>query len=154
MDEIIWLADVAITSGWSGPVLPAGPITRGQMATFLYRRAGPARDLKISSLTTRARPRGRINRVAKAGIATGCSETVLSPDPVTRGQMATFLARGLGLRQPTTDYFTDDTGGSRGRHQPHRRGRHHPGCAPTRFCPDGIVIRQVMAAFLFRALAP
>ena len=71
---------------------------------------------------------GAINRVAQAGIATGCSETAYCPaDAVTRGQMATFLSRALdaaGAEHRLLQRRQRD--GSRGRHQPHRRGRHHP----------------------------
>ena len=38
VDEIIWLADEGITSGCGGArFCPGDPVTRGQMATFLYR---------------------------------------------------------------------------------------------------------------------
>ena len=158
MDEIIWLADEAITSGCSGTrFCPADPITRGQMATFLYR----AFDLPWTSQDFFTDDEGlvhegAINRVAKAGIATGCSETAYCPaDAVTRGQMATFLSRALALPAPSTDYFSDDNGTA------HEDAINRiaeagitPGCSATRFCPNGIVSRQQMAAFLFRALAP
>ena len=70
--------------------------------------------------------------------------------------MASFLARALALPAAGGDHFTDDAGTAHeDAHQPHRRGRHHrPAARPTRFCPNGIVNRQQMAAFLYRALAP
>lgn len=40
---------------------------------------------------------GNINAIANAGITSGCTPTTYCPDqPVTRGQMAAFLQRGLG----------------------------------------------------------
>jgi spore germination protein YaaH len=158
VDEIIWLADEGITTGCSPTrFCPADPVTRGQMATFLYR----AFDLPWTSQDFFTDDEGlvhegAINRVAKAGITTGCSETEFCPaEPVTRGQMATFLSRALALPPPSNDYFTDDDGTA------HEDAINRiaeagitAGCTATRFCPTGIVSRQQMAAFLFRALAP
>jgi hypothetical protein len=92
--------------------------------------------------------------LADAGITTGCTDTEFCPrDPVSRGQMATFLARALALPASSTDWFTDDDGLS------HEDSINRladagitTGCTATRFCPSGTVIRQQMAAFLFRAL--
>jgi len=157
VDEIVWLADMGITTGCAPSLFcPTDPVTRGQMATFLAR----ALDLPATSTDYFADDNGtahedNINRVAAAGITTGCSDTDFCPsDPVTRAQLASFLARGLDLPATTTDYFTDD-----------ERSAHEDainrvaaagittGCAPGRFCPNGIVIRQVLAAFFYRALA-
>ncbi|MDP9482364.1 MAG: S-layer homology domain-containing protein [Chloroflexota bacterium] len=88
------------------------------------------------------------------GITGGCSSTRYCPvSPVTRGQMAAFLVRAMGLPPATTDHFSDDDGqmfessinalaeaGITG------------GCAPDRFCREGSVSRAQMAAFLVRAL--
>jgi hypothetical protein len=158
VDEIIWLADQGITTGCSATrFCPGDPVTRGQMASFLYR----AFDLPWTSQDFFTDDEGlvhegAINRVAKAGITTGCSETAFCPgDPVTRGQMASFLARALALPAPSNDYFTDDSGTA------HEDAINRiaeagitAGCTATRFCPNGIVNRQQMAAFLYRALAP
>jgi hypothetical protein len=53
-----------------------------------------------------------INRVAANGIARGYSQDRFGPDdPVTRGQMASFLSRALDdLAEPDRDFFPDDTG--------------------------------------------
>ena len=45
-----------------------------------------------------------ISRIKNAGITTGCSATTYCPsDPVTRGQMAGFLNRGLGRLGSTAE---------------------------------------------------
>jgi hypothetical protein len=67
--------------------------------------------------------------------------------------MASFLSRALALPPSSTDWFTDDDGLS------HEDSINRladagitTGCGGTRFCPSGLVTRQQMAAFLFRAL--
>ena len=100
-----------------------------------------------------ALPVNNINRLRAAGITAGCGGTRYCPDGlVTRGQMATFLSRAYSLAATSTDYFTDDTGSV---HEPNinrlsASGITH-GCSATRFCPNGIVTRGQMAAFLHRA---
>ena len=50
-----------------------------------------------------------INLIAQLGITLGTGDGAFSPEKsVTRGQMAAFLNRALGLSAATTDYFTDD----------------------------------------------
>jgi Glycosyl hydrolases family 18/S-layer homology domain len=91
--------------------------------------------------------------IAEAGITSGCGGGLYCPDGlVTRGQMATFLARALGLPAATRDYFTDDAGSV---HEPNinriAAARITVGCSATRFCPGGVVTRGQMATFLGRA---
>jgi len=94
-----------------------------------------------------------ITALTESGITRGCSPDRYCPDqPVTRGQMAAFLVRALGL-PPGKTTFTDtkghifaadaaslaDAGITRG-------------CTPDRYCPDQPVTRGQMAAFLVRAV--
>jgi hypothetical protein len=158
LDEIIWLADEGITTGCTATrFCPADPVTRGQMASFLARAlALPTAATDYFDDDDGTAHEDNINRIAAAGITTGCTDTDFCPgDPVTRGQMATFLARALNLPPAATDWFTDDAGTA------HEDAINRiaaagitTGCGGTRFCPNGIVSRQVMAAFLYRALAP
>ncbi len=57
---------------------------------------------------------GGIEAIAAEGITLGCNppdNTIFCPgDSVTRGQMAAFLARALGLPDAATDFFADDDG--------------------------------------------
>ena len=125
------------------------------MASFLYR----AFDLPWTSQDFFTDDEGlvhegAINRVAKAGITQGCGPTLYCPDRlVTRGQMASFLSRALGLPPPSADYFNDDNGTA------HEDAINRiaeagitTGCSATRFCPGGHVTRAQMAAFLHRAI--
>src|SRR5690606_40769712 len=76
-------------------------------------------------------------------------------DPVTRGQMAAFLVRALGLPPAPPGTFTDTTGTVFARDIDSlalsgiTRGCNPP--ANDRFCPDDPVTRRQMAAFLRRA---
>jgi hypothetical protein len=87
-------------------------------------------------------------------ITVGCTSTRYCPlAPVTRGQMATFLARAMDLPPATKDYFSDDDGLT---HEAAINSIAEAGitggCAPRRFCRDEPVSRAQMAAFLVRAL--
>jgi len=93
------IAAIGITRGCDqNRFCPGDPVTRGQMAAFLNRALG----LPASSVSPFTDSAGTffddINRLAAAGITRGCTATEFCPgDPVTRGQMATFLTRGLDL---------------------------------------------------------
>jgi hypothetical protein len=92
--------------------------------------------------------------LAEQGITTGCTATKFCPKaPVSRGEMATFLDRALGLPSTATDYFTDDETSV---HEPAinrvRAAQITYGCTATTFCPTSTVTREQMAAFLTRAL--
>lgn len=87
-------------------------------------------------------------------ITVGCGNSLFCPTrSVTRGQMASFLARALNLPVAAVDYFSDDTGsiyeadinrvaaaGITG------------GCALGSYCPGSSTTRAQMATFLTRSL--
>jgi S-layer homology domain len=98
--------------------------------------------------------RSDIRWLEQEGITEGCASARYCPNGiVSRGQMATFLARFLSLPASSTDYFTDDEDSS---HEANinriARAGITLGCAPSRFCPESPVRRETMAAFLARAL--
>lgn len=98
---------------------------------------------------------GSIQWIYDAGITNGCSSDAYCPrSPVTRGQMASFLARGLALPTTETDYFSDDDGLT---HEADINRLAEAGitggCAPGLFCRTASVTRAQMAAFLVRALS-
>ena len=102
------LAELGIVEGCETEPLrfcPDDPVTRGQTAAYLARafdldpgvRAGFA-DVPADHVFA-----GDIDRLAAAGITAGCDRDPARYCPrrhVTRGQMATFLARTLGLVYP------------------------------------------------------
>jgi hypothetical protein len=101
-----------------------------------------------------------IEWAAEAGVTKGCNppaNTLFCPeDIVTRGQMAAFITRFLGLPAPSTDHFSDDDGSTfeddinRLAEAGITKGCNPP--ANDRFCPGDPVTREQMAAFLVRAL--
>lgn len=92
----------------------------------------------------------------QSGITGGCTPTLFCPkDPVTREQMASFLARALELAPTSVDYFTDDdTSIHQGAINRLAAAGITGGCGDTRYCPKRSVTREQMAAFLKRALHP
>jgi hypothetical protein len=101
-----------------------------------------------------------IEWMAAERITMGCNPPLndrYCPDAnVTRAQMAAFLVRALGLTDRLADPFSDDDGSifeadiERLAAAGITRGCNPP--ANDRFCPDGKVTREQMAAFLVRAL--
>jgi hypothetical protein len=88
------------------------------------------------------------------GLTDGCRPLLFcTNDPVTRGQMAAFLARAMNLPATATDYFTDDDDGTfENDINKIAAAGITVGCAPSAYCPDDPVRRDQMASFLVRAL--
>jgi hypothetical protein len=98
--DINAVAAVGITKGTSATTYsPNDPVTRGQMAALLVRAFDiPTSTVDAFSDDDASIFEGDINAVAAAGITVGTGPDSYSPnDPVTRAQMATFLARALGI---------------------------------------------------------
>jgi hypothetical protein len=97
--------------------------------------------------------------LAATGITQGCNPPVddryCPTASVTRGQIAAFLVRALGLTATgTTDFSDDDASVFETDIEKLAASGITAGCnaAGTRFCPDQRVTRGQMAAFLVRAL--
>lgn len=161
-DEAVrWLKAEGITSGVgnTGLFKPNDPVTRAQMATFLWRLMGSPSTSKAHGFPDV--PRGAyydeaVRWLKAAGITGGVGDTGLFKpnDPVTRAQMAAFLHRlvsspsvgaGHGFADvPSSAYYdmavrwlkatgiTTGVGGT------------------NRFAPNDVVNRAQMAAFLHR----
>ena len=157
INEIIWLSASGTTLGCDGVpnFCPDDTVIRAHMASFLTR----ALDLPPTSTDYFTDDNGlshedNINRLREAGITLGCDDTgtVFCPDDnVTRAQMATFLARALGLSASGIDWFADDDGLS---HEKNINALADSGitlgCGNKMFCPADGIERDEMAAFLFR----
>ena len=99
------LAQLEITVGCSQEPLrycPHRVVSRAQMASFLVRAfdLGEAPSSAGFVDTAGSTHESNIDALAASGITVGCSQEPLRycPDePVTRAQMASFLARALGL---------------------------------------------------------
>ena len=121
----------------------------GRWSTWVSRLSAVFTDISNSTF------RDDIIWLYYAGITGGCAPNYFCPDdPVTRGQMAAFLDRGLSLPSTSTDYFTDDNS-SIYQTDINRLAASGitKGCSATTFCPAANVTRGQMAAFLVRALS-
>ncbi|MGI8999878.1 MAG: glycosyl hydrolase family 18 protein [Candidatus Limnocylindria bacterium] len=154
--DILWIAEAGITGG-CGPELfcPKSVVTREQMASFLARALNlpPASRDSFTDDETSGHE-ADINRVAQAGITSGCGPGRFCPKSVvTREQMASFLARAMDLPAATGDFFTDDeTSDHEADINRMAQAGITGGCDTTTYCPRGVVMREQMAAFLHRAL--
>jgi glucose/arabinose dehydrogenase len=153
--DIMWLADSGITSGCgANRFCPATSVTREQMAAFLDR----ALDLDSTNQDFFTDDESSIfeasiNRMAAAGITSGCSATRFCPGlTITREQMAAFLDRALDPDPTNQDFFTDDES-SIFEASINRLAAAGitSGCGGNSFCPTTNVTREQMAAFLRRA---
>ena len=155
--EIEWLLSTEITVGCGNSLFcPTRSVTRGQMASFLAR----ALNLPVAAIDYFADDSGSIyeadiNRVAAAGITSGCATASYCPAAVTsRAQMATFLSRSLRLPGSPIDYFNDDTGSvHEGDINAVALAGITFGCTDAAFCPSATVTREQMAAFLHRTFS-
>lgn len=98
-EHIVWAYLTGITSGCTlERYCASDAVTRGQMASFLSRALDlPPTNEDFFTDDETSTHEIAINRVAAAGIASGCTPTTFCPKGiVTRGQMAAFLHRALG----------------------------------------------------------
>jgi Tol biopolymer transport system component len=138
------------------PYRGAFPDSEGWVAFFSDVNPETSRSPEI----TQHRFASDIAWLADREITRGCnppSNTRFCPDGfVTRGQMAAFLVRALGLSDRLVDPFVDDDGSVfEADIERLAAAGITNGCNPPSnswFCPDGYVTRGQMAAFLHRAL--
>lgn len=156
---ISWAAAAGIVQGVDGTrFVPAEPVTRAQMATFLNNTfdlpavttTGTFPDVPADSTHAAA-----IEAIAAAELTTGYEDGTYGPgDPVSREQMASFLGRALAAASDTTGTFTDVGDGSV--HRPAiealvERGITR-GCDEGRYCPADPVTRGQLASFVHRVV--
>jgi spore germination protein YaaH len=153
--EAVAARGIALGAG-DGSFRPNAPVTRGQMASFLSRALAlpPAAAPAPFSDTAGTTHAGAVDAVTQAGIATGFPDGRFQPDAaVTRGQMASFLQRGLALEGCLPAPFPDAAGSP---HEPAVCAVAARGIAQGRpdgtFRPNEAVSRGQMARFLARAL--
>ena len=152
--DIIALANAGLTTGCSTDrYCPFGYVSRAEMASFLQR----ALDLSTPTVDffwddTNSGHHAAINALAFNSISTGCGGGRYCPaTTVSRGEMATFLVRALGLPAASRDYFWDDNGSA------HEAAINSiaaagisTGCGTGAFCPWGGLTRGEMATFMVR----
>jgi hypothetical protein len=153
--DIIWLVDSGITAGCDvDRFCPNSSVTRGQMAAFLVRALNlPAASRDYFTDDESSQFEAVINSLAASGITGGCGGSRFCPNTViSRGQMAAFLVRALELSPSSHDSFSDDESSQfEADINSLARSGITGGCGGTRFCPNAVVTRGQMAAFLHRA---
>ena len=155
---VTWMAGANITTGVSPTLFaPDGPVTRQQLATFLWRFGdrpsgvlpGPFEDVTIGAYYEEA-----VAWMAETGITTGTTPTMFSPGhTVTRSEAATFLWRFAGSPDPTVANTFDDV----------EDGRYYTnavrwmveweittGTSPVTFAPKDPLTRGQIATFMWR----
>ncbi|MGH2386473.1 MAG: S-layer homology domain-containing protein, partial [Candidatus Limnocylindria bacterium] len=134
---------------------PDSSVLRDQMASFLDRALSPpSTSTDFFDDDDGNIHEGAINRLAAAGITGGCGTREYCPkDPVKRDQMASFLVRAFDLPFSAVDRFFDDEGNlHENQINTLAASGITGGCAPSQYCPNNLVTRGQMAAFLHRAI--
>ena len=156
------IAGAGFTTGCSFPAVffcPSQTVTRGQMASFLSR----AFSLPVATTDFFTDDSGSheadINRIAEAGITTGLGNGLYGPlELVSREQMASFLARAMGLAPVPGDRFVDVASIFEGDINAIADAGVTVGCdsSGSLYCPLDPIPREQMATFLVRGsgLAP
>lgn len=163
-----WVSDVAVTerndSGSARTVTISG-IRSGRPASALVDAIEMRLVLSLRSTTfdvTAVPPfndvptdhvfAGEIVGLNALGITSGCTMVDFCPNqPVTRAEMAAFLVRALSLPYDGGDPFTDDDGHTLEVEIASLAASGiTSGCSVTSFCPERVVTRGEMAAFLTR----
>ena len=153
--SIVAVVGNRIAEGFAdGTFRPQQQVTRGQMATFLAR----ALDLVAEHTSSLPDVAGNahadaISAIIEAGIAEGFADGTFRPqDGVTRGQMATFLARALDLVAEHTGSLPDVAGTHADAITAIIEAGIAQGFPDGTFRPQQQVTRGQMATFLTRAL--
>ncbi|HSP02073.1 MAG TPA: S8 family serine peptidase, partial [Acidimicrobiales bacterium] len=164
IDCVAWWG---VTSGATATSYePRGTVSRAQMASFLVRLIADAAGVPLPASAPDAFTddedsvhEDAIDQLHALGVIRGRADGTYGPgDPVTRAEMATFLARTHDLiadpaLRPGADRFADDDGSV------HERSIGAvaavgvaAGTSETRFQPNVPVRREQMATFLVRLL--
>jgi|GEM_PF-3082408 len=162
-DFINKLSASGITNGCGyGNYCPEASVTREQMAIFIERSLGQFNPPTPATPRFTDVPPSRggyafIDDFAKRGITAGCGGGNFCPDQeVTRGPMAAFLMRALGVFNPNTavpQRFFDvpPSNPFYGFIEELAVREITKGCGGGNYCPDQVVNRGQMAVFLVRA---
>ncbi len=135
---------------------PGQVVKKGAMAVIL------ARAFRLTATSPRHFkdvPKSQAKAVAKviaAGIMTSCHKHRFCPGgAVSRGRMATYLAKALELQATGKGHFRDVPTGRRYATAIYRLATAGiaVGCGHKRFCPDRPITKAETAGFLQRALA-
>ena len=155
-NAILELADAGVTSGCgANTYCPRDVLNRGQASSFVVTalELDPIPGSRFPDVPAGALHAERINVLARNGWLIGYEDGNFRPwEKMTRGQLATLLARSLGLplERPAEDPYVDVD----------RDSVHAPGiaalkaegirgnCGGGKFCADDPVLRDSTASFV------
>ena len=150
------MARAGVTGGCDESAFcPNDSVTRGQMASLIVRAAVVPYVTAVAFDDLGDSPHApAINALAAAGVVQGCGPRAFCANqPVTRAQMATFLARAYRLVPKLQPAYRDVAA-----YDNHAatiaavsEAGISSGCTATRYCPHQDVTRAQMATFLDRA---
>ena len=111
-DAVLWAVANGVTNGTSATTFsPNAPVTRAQMATFLWRAHGSPKATgsnPFADVSADAYYYDAVLWAVANGVTNGTSATTFSPDaPVTRSQAVTFQWRAAGSPVVAGDSFDD-----------------------------------------------
>ena len=133
------------------------PMTRSDAAAFISRAFQyPAASRDYFSDDNTDANEAHINRIAEAGLTSGCDPGKYCPTKRTsQGQVARLLSRALALPPATQDFYDDDNG-TTFEEDLNRLAEAgiSSGCGERRSCPGNVVTRGQMVAMLHRAIEP
>jgi SpoIID/LytB domain protein len=152
-----WSAAAGVAEGVATDrFAPTRTVTRGQLAAFVHRTfdVPEGEEQHFEDVGSEHVHAEAIDALASAGIVQGRDGERFAPGAsVTRQQLASFLARTMGLEEVDDDRFEDLVGGV---HDGNVRALAAEGvtegCTEERFCPRRTVPREQVAAFLHRAV--
>ena len=159
-NAVLWAVEQGITTGLTATTFgPDVTVSRGQVATFLYRAASASKPNTFNPFTdvkTTAYNYDAILWAYDNRITTGTSDTTFSPDAsCTRAQIVTFLWRAAGSPEPKAmSSFADvstDAYYAKAVAWAVENGI-TTGTGDGKFSPDATCTRAQSVTFLFRAI--
>ena len=154
--DIAWALDTGLSSGCGVDLFcPNDQVNWAEVATWLARAFDLPTTTKDYFSDDETSPNeADINRLAAAGLTSGCGAGIYCPSRVLkRGELATLIVRALGLPTTSTDYFTDD---EKSVHEANINALAKAGiaisCGTGIYCPNSAVLRGPLAAFIHRAV--
>ncbi len=154
--DIAWALGTGLSSGCGVDLFcPNDQVTRAEVATWLARAFDlPTTTNDYFSDDETSPNEADINRLAAAGVTSGCGSGIYCPSRVLkRGELATLIVRTSKLPATSTDYFTDD---EKSVHEANINALAKAGiaisCGTGIYCPNAAVLRGPLAAFMHRAV--
>jgi hypothetical protein len=158
-EEINYLLGREVITGYQdGTFRPSDTVTRAQAAIMIGRALGlngEKRDSGFKDVGISSAASGYISSAVERGIITGFNDDTYRPNaPVTRAQMAIFIARAFNLKEEAKVSFTDVPKGSASYVYIQRilAAGITTGYAGGIYKPEGKLIRSDFSAFMARAL--